>query len=862
MSDTQGTMAHQSVLDYFKPDSRPSDEIAVVWRRGYRTLRWSYADLLRTAMQFALELKARGIAKGDRVLLWGENSGEWVAAFLGCLLRGAVAVPMDAIAGIDFAARVAAQADVRIAMVGRGLPSLGGKPTALCLEDLHEIVRGRPAEGFSPAPAQRGDLVEVVFTSGTTAEPRGVVLTHGNLLANLEPLEREIARYRRYEHIFHPLRFLDLLPLSHVFGQLLGIFLPQILGGTTVFLDTLNPAEVIGAIRSERVSVLVTVPRLIESLRDQIGRDLAASGRLEKFQRDYRASEGEHFLRRWWRFRAIHRRLGWKFWAVISGGASLPADAEQFWSRLGYAVIQGYGLTETTSLVTVNHPFRLGRRSIGKVLPGLEVKLAADGEILVRGENVASGYWKNSGIAPVLDADGWFHTGDLGERDAQGNLYFKGRRKNVIVTPEGLNVYPEDLEAELRREPGVRDCVVVGVERDGNAEPCAVLLLRQPLAAGETAESTAAVAQGIVERANQHLAPFQQMRRWLVWSETDFPRTPTQKPVLARIREAVETELGSRKAPGGPVVGPSGPLAELLARIARGRSAPKSGTEPIHLSSIERVELLSALEDRYQVDLSETEFAAADTVLELERLVEERSPRAAVFHYPRWAQARLVRIVRAAVYHLLARPAMLLLGWPSVRGREKLRGTTGPVLVVTNHIAYFDPVFVLVALPPRLRRRLAVAMDGELLESMRTPPAGTGFLTALAHRAAYWLVVSLFNVFPLPRQAGFRKSFAFAGDLVDRGWSVLVFPEGARTRGGGMGPFRSGIGLLATRLGVPVVPMRLGGIFELKQAGKRRARRGEIKVSVGPPARFGEADAAETVARELERRVTELGEDF
>jgi long-chain acyl-CoA synthetase len=857
MSDTQGVMARQSALEYFRPDSRPSREMAVVWRRGYRTVRWAYADLLRTAMQFAVELEARGIGKGDRVLLWGENCGEWIAAFLGCLFRGAVAVPMDAIAEIHFARRVAAQAGVRLAVVGRDLPSLGAEPAALCLEDLAEIVRSRPIEEFSPAPAGRGDPVEIVFTSGTTAEPRGVVLTHGNLLANLEPLEKGIARYRRYERIFHPLRFLDLLPLSHVFGQLLGIFLPQILGGTSVFLDTLNPAEVIRAIRAERVSVLVTVPRLIESLRDQIERDLAASGRLEKFRRDYQAGEGEHFLKRWWRFRAVHGRLGWKFWAVISGGAALPAEAEEFWGRVGYAVIQGYGLTETTSLVTVNHPFRLGRRSIGKVLPGLEVKLAADGEILVRGENVASGYWKESGIAPVLDADGWFHTGDLGERDAEGNLYFKGRRKNVIVTPEGLKVYPEDLEAELRKEPGVRDCVVVGLERDGNAEPCAVLLLRD---AGAPAESAEAAARRIVERANQRLATFQQMRRWLVWPETDFPRTPTQKPVLARIREAVEAEFGGRRAVAGPAAAPAGPLAQLLERISRGRPLPESGTAALQLSSIERVELLGALEDRYQVDLSETEFTAANTVRELERLVEGPPQRAAVFHYPRWAQSWPARAVRAAVYHLLARPAMLLLGWPSVRGRESLRGTPAPVLVIANHIAYFDPVYVLEALPGRLRRRLAVAMDGELLESMRNPPAGTGFFVGMAHRAAYWLVVSLFNVFPLPRQAGFRKSFAFAGDLVDRGWSVLIFPEGARTRDGRMGPFRTGIGLLAARLGVPVVPVRLGGIFELKAAGKRRARPGWIKVSIGPPVRFGETDAPETIARDLERRVGGLGD--
>lgn len=851
MSETQGVMARQSLLEYFRPESRPPNEIAVAWRRGYRMVRWSYADLLRAAASLASRLDDRGILKGDRVLLWGENSGEWVAAFLGCLFRGAVVVPMDATAEKSFAGRVASQSGARLAVVGRGLPSPLGASDTLCLEELTVPAGDRYAARVESVPVARTDPVEIVFTSGTTAEPRGVVLRHGNLLANLEPIEREIQRYRRYERIFHPLRFLDLLPLSHVFGQLLGIFLQQILGATTVFLDTLNPAAVARTIHDERISVLVTVPRLIESLRDQLERDLAARGRIEEFRRDLQAVKGEHFLMRWWHFRAIHRRFGWRFWAVISGGAALSPAVEQFWTRLGYAVIQGYGLTETTSLISLNHPFRLGRGSIGKVLPGLEVKLAPDGEILVRGENVASGYWRAQGVAPVLDTDGWFHTGDIGERDADGNLYFKGRSKNVIVTPAGLKVYPEDLEAELRKEPGVHDCVVVGVERDGNAEPCAVLLLRDPNASPDTADA-------IVQRANERLAPFQHMHRWLVWPDPDFPRTPTQKPVLNRIREVAAAKLLGEQTTSTPAQPAARPIAELISRIAQGRALPASAAAPLRLSSIERVELLGELEDRYQVDLSETEFASVDSTAALERFVTAPPPPAEVYHYPRWAQSFVVQIVRNVVFHLLARPAMRILGWPSVRGRENLRSVGGPVLVVANHIEYFDPAYVLEALPGRLRNRLAVAMDGERLEAMRNPPPGTRLLIGMAHRAAYWLVVALFNVFPLPRQSGFRRSFAFAGDLVDRGWSVLIFPEGVRTRDGRMGPFRAGIGLLATQLGVPVVPAYVGGVFELKQAGKRRARPGQITVSLGPPIEFGAGSAAADVARELERRVAAL----
>jgi len=844
-------MPRQSVSEYFRPDSRPIHEPAVCWQRGYRVMRWSYRELWRAATDFAWHIRSQGLGKGERVLIWGENSGEWVAAFLGCLFSGAVAVPIDAVGEKGFARRVAQQAGVRLAVIGRDLPELELPVATITLEELECCKRDPMSPPFSFEPSGRGDPIEIVFTSGTTAEPRGVILTHGNLLANLEPIEREINRYRRYERLVHPLRLLDLLPLSHVFGQLLGIFIPQILGATSVFVNTLNPSDVISKIHSERVSVLVTVPRLVESLKDQIERDFQARGQGEKFRRNFQKASGESVPRRWWRFQSIHRRFGWKFWAIISGGAALPAETERFWGRLGYAVIQGYGLTETTSLISVNHPFHLGHGSIGRALPGLEVALADDGEILVRGENVAPGYWAETPTAPVRDQDGWFHTGDIGERDGAGNLYFKGRSKNVIVTSEGLNVYPQDLEAEVRKEPGVRDCVVVGLNRGGNAQPCAVLLLRDP---GAQAEREAAK---IMDRANLRLAPFQHMRHCMVWADTDFPRTPTQKPLLGEIARSAETYFNRQAAQPNELLAPS-TLQDLLARVTRSGSGPAARAAKLQLTSIERVELLAAFEDRYQMDVSENEFMKAESLQDLENILELPAAHAPVSHYPRWAQRWPVRIIRAILLNLLARPAMLLLGWPRIIGRENLRGSNGPVLLVANHIAFFDPAYVLEALPKRFRRKLAIAMDGELLESMRNPPAGRGFFASLVDRAAYWLVVAIFNVFPLPLQTGFRKSFAFAGELIDRGWSVLIFPEGARTRDGHMGPFRAGIGLLAAQLRVPVVPLRLDGIFELKALGKKWARPGRIQVSIAAPVGFRASDRAEEIARDLERRVAGL----
>jgi long-chain acyl-CoA synthetase len=817
-----------------------------VQRHGYRTVRWSYRQVAELAFQFARELDARAITKGERVLLWGPNSAEWVAVFLGCALRGVVVVPMDDVAAQDFALRVHAQVEAKLFVCSR--EHLQPAMPTLTLEDLPDALGSRSAALYPPASIEPADTLEIVFTSGTTAEPKGVVITHGNVLANIAPLELEIQKYLKYERWFHPVRFLNLLPLSHVFGQFLGIFLPQLMGGTVIFHDSFKPAEVIGTIRRERVSVLVAVPRVLQSLKEKIERDLDDQGRSEQFRQAFREAEDKHFLHRWWIFRRIRRQFGWKFWAFISGGAALDRDTEEFWGRLGYAAIQGYGLTETTSLISVNHPFRLGKGSIGKVLAGREIKLAADGEILVRGGGVAAGYWNRSDPRSVATEDGWYRTGDIGELDAEGNLYFKGRKKEVIVTPAGMNVYPEDLEAALRRQPEVKDAVVVSLPRNGNAEPGAAIILRD----------RGFDPGPIVKRANESLSEYQRVNTWIVWPEEDFPRTSTQKPLRSEIQQAVHAQLALN--PSGQM--PASPLAELIARIT-GRSSSRLSLDAnleseLSLSSLDRVELLSALEDRYQIDLSETRFAAVNTVGELERMLQGKLPPRTPYHYPRWAQRWPMTWIRLTVHYLLLRPAVFLLGWPRVEGRQNLRGIHGPVLVICNHIGDVDPGFVLTALPAHLRHKLAIATGGEALEILRTPPATRSFVGRIYDRVKWALGVSLLNLFPLPREAGFRESFAYAGESVDRGYNVLVFPEGRHTTDGKLLPFQAGIGLLSNNLQIPVVPMRIAGLFELKQAGKNFARPGEVKVKIGAPVQFDPGIDPEQIARELQSKVEQL----
>jgi long-chain acyl-CoA synthetase len=298
-------------------------------------------------------------------------------------------------------------------------------------------------------------------------------------------------------------------------------------------------------------------------------------------------------------------------------------------------------------------------------------------------------------------------------------------------------------------------------------------------------------------------------------------------------------------------------LGELISRIT-GRTAGELGSDAklegdLNLSSMDRVELMSALEDRYQVDLKEANFAQVSTVGELERLLHEpHRAQQTGYRYPRWAQSWPVLWIRNFFYYLLSLPATLILAHPTIVGRENLEGVTGPVLITCNHVTYIDVGFVLIAMPPRIRSKLAVGMLGERLWGMWRPPAGMNIFARWWQQAGYYLVVALFNVFPLPQQSGVRESFAFAGESVDRGYSIVVFPEGRRTQDGRPSPFRSGVGMLAQKLDIQVVPLRIDGLFDLKSSGRKIARRGELKVMIGKPLGFDPETPAEKITLQLE----------
>ncbi len=871
-----------TLLDFFHDVTVRTDPF-LVHDDGYRSWTYTYAEVGAASRRLAARLHAAGITRGDAVLLWGENRPEWIVAFWACLLRGIVVVPIDYRSAPALADRIGRIVSARLLLVGDDV-EVDAVPLDVPRWPLAGVLREADEDYPAPPPEMitADDTAEIIFTSGATADPKGVIITHRNVLANIVPIEREMAKYQRYIRPFSPIRFLNLLPLSHMFGQAMATFVPPMLGGTVVFMRSLAPADIVGQIRSQRISVLVSVPKILEVLRayvrlrfpETMAVQPPAGAGIEPLPK-------EKWYRRWWRFRRVHRAFGFKFWSAVVGAAPLDPSVEEFWGGLGFLVVQGYGLTETAPIVTLNHPLNARKGSVGKPIHGVEVKIAEDGEILVRGDNVSQGYFGGTTDTTRTLDDGWLHTGDIGGLDEQGRLYIKGRKKEMIVTPEGLNVFPEDVERALVAHPAVRDAAVVGRQWEGEERIHAVLVLDDPLS-----------LDAVVRDANTRLDDHQKIRSASIWPGADLPRTEgTRKLKRTALRAWVAS---GEQDDARPVEGEDG-LLLVVSRFARGRHDVGDATtlEDLAMSSLERVELLMALEQHFHAIVDEGAFAAARTVGDLRQLVgtvapppapsasaaepavaidpleSQAGPAAAAasstgsaqvsapFDFPAWNRATLPYWLRRVSLPTWILPLARVFARVRVEGLEHLDGLDGPVVFAANHQSHLDTPAILMALPARWRYRTSVAMAKEFF----TPhfhPAGYSARQRLTNGLNYYLASLFFNAFPLPqREAGARRTLRYIGHLLEEGQSLLIFPEGKRTLAGEINEFRGGIGMIGARLGVPVVPVRITGAEAVLHQHARFPSAGPVTVRFGAPLLL-EGDDYRALARQVEDAVRAL----
>jgi long-chain acyl-CoA synthetase len=477
---------------------------------GDQTSTLTYQALQERVHLFAGYLQKERVVKGERLMIWSASRADWLIAYFGALLAGMVVVPLDVNTKEDFLARIAETTGAKFLVTTRKQYS-GLKHPPVPLIDLDALPQG-PLDVLQLPPISDNDMAELVFTSGTTGQPKGVMLSHRNIASNAIAAA-QVVDIRTSD------RALSILPLSHMFEMTIEIAIIHI-GASIVYARTLVPDTLLKLFSSQQVTLMVLVPQALQLFLNSIEREVRRQHKEKQWEILHRIGAKLPFGLRRYLFGMVHKRFGGHFRFFVSGGAYLPPKLAQGWEDMGFRVIQGYGATECAPVVSANPFSDHNFESVGQPLPQVDVRIADDQEIVVHGPNVALGYWKNPEATAASFRDGWYYTGDLGYLDARKNLYLKGRKKNLIVLANGMNVYPEDVENVLQSDEAVRDALVLGLTKQGQQEPevHAVLLMGDP-----------SKARAVIQQANKQLASHQHVKGFTIWPEQDFPRTHTLK---------------------------------------------------------------------------------------------------------------------------------------------------------------------------------------------------------------------------------------------------------------------------------------------------------------------------------------------
>ena len=831
-------MSTNTLTNYFKPILYKFHEReAIIFRTGFRAIRLSYLDLYDYAYRMANMYQHKGLEKGDAILIWAPNSPEWVAALLACSLTGVIAVPLDIKVQPEFVKHITSETGAKAGIKSKYMSIESSLPW-WDAEDLPYLVRETPPI-FKEPEIHENDFLEIVYTSGTTAAPKGVILTNRNIVSNIASLSEVLTYEKEW-------RFLSILPLSHMFEQTVGLFVPLFYGCSITYLKTRKSAAIMQALQDEGITCIITVPLMLQRFRERILSEVRAQGKEQVFQHMLGLARNFPNWMRKLLFHSIHKKFGGKLNIFAVGGAPLDTVVEEFWNCVGVKVLQGYGLTETSPIVTCNSLDAPCPNTVGRVLPGQEIKLSEEGEIFVKGDNVTPGYFKRPDLHDQYFVDGWYRSGDIGEIDADGFLRIKGRTKNMILSASGLNVYPEDIESELNCIPGVKDSCVLGLQKEAKTVIHAVLLL----------ENSRIDARKIIDSANANLADHQKVQAYSVWDKPDFPRTTTMKIQRRFVTKALcETQVEGDKEEEISAI--SKALQEIIHSVSK---APIREIKPaatlgfdLQIDSLSRVELVGIIEEKLGVELDETHVTDKTTVAELEELISTQK-KVAGSQFKKWPLTLPAIFVRRLLQSMCARPLARYYIKLRVMGKEKVGRLKHPYLLIANHSSHLDALVLTLALPWNVRRRLMVAAAADVFEEWDSKSAS--FKDKLVRKSATAFAVLGLNIFPFQRYAGIKKSLEYAGRSMDNGWSIMIFPEGKLSQDGTIKDFKLGVGLLVKEMNVPVVPAKILGLYEIMDYRfKWPQKKGEVTVRFGDPITFPPKASYEEITRRLEHEV-------
>lgn len=804
------------------------DRPAITSREGLRTHTISYRDLHAAAGAVAEELVEQfGLARGQRVILLAPSGVRTVAALFGLFRAGLIAVPLDLNSSPTFIESVSRTTEAVAIVAAKGMHVPDGL-RQIILEDL-PLSSGPDLVLPEPEPE---DIAEIVFTSGTTGTPKGVTLSHRNIISDVQAASGVVPPGEE-------MSLVSILPLSHMFEQTVGLFLPLTKGGCVHYAPSLKPSAIVGEIRRRRVTGMVVVPRFL-ALMMSAAEDRVRERRLDRlWDAQHRIAAGIPMGFRRLIFWPFHRDLGGRLRFFLCGGAALSPDLMRAWERIGIRVLEGYGSTECAPVIASNAFDDRVPGTIGRPLAGVSVRLSEGGELQVRGPNVFSQYWRSPSLTEAaFTSDGWYRSGDIAEVMADGRFRIVGRLSERIVLPSGMNVYPADVEARLTQEHEILECVVLGLKEERGGEQLHALI--RP----EECVDEMAVAKAL-DRANSALASHQRVTGFTIWTD-EFPKTALLKVKRKELKKVLDDRSGV--AAQSSVIDPVGLAGVLLRRVVTTPSAeitPEMRLDlDLGLDSLGRVALAAQIEQETGREVPEETVAALTTAGELAVLLAKPGSGATAMPFaswPRWPSVALLRLVLQQLFLFL--PHRVFARPFRAEGYDALASAGQPVLLIANHSSHADTLAILRALPVRLRARTAVAAAADYFFANRW----VGVFAAI-----------LLGAFPFSREGRVRQSLENCGKLTDGGWSILIYPEGTRSPDGRLLPFKAGIGLLATGLGVPVVPIVVTGGVDLLRKGSIWPRRSAVSVRFGVPMKVLPGMSPAEATAMLQRRVEDL----
>ncbi len=805
--------------------------------------RQTFLDVQARSNATAARLAALGVKKGDRVVLSGHNHPDWPIAFFGIVRAGGTAVPIDPALDAAQFANVVHESEAKIVLWDPKVEETcgGSLDASLSKHHLADITAADPSLAKPDVVALDDDVASLIYTSGTTGKPKGVMLTHANftsLVAALAPL--------------FPLgtgdRVLSVLPLHHTFEFTCGMLLPFSRGSRVVYLDELKGDRVSTALKEARVTAMVGVPAVWQLLERRILSQVQAKGPIVEKAFEIAAdlnrqlSKGTGIDLGKILFGPVHEGLGGNIRYLISGGAALPKDTQKLFAGLGFKLTEGYGLTEAAPVLTVAKPGSPAGQ-VGKPIPGVTIKIDSPddngvGEVLARGPNVMAGYTDPEATKAVKSEDGWLHTGDLGKLDRDGRLVLVGRVKDVIVTSTGENVYPDDIERMLGKIPHISELAIVGVTGRSGGERVGCI------AVPEEDESLDRAARN--ERAQNALRgaigklPYGRQPTIIHLYDAPLPKTATRKVKRNEARALLERLMhATARHDGGEA--PTSPVRVALAAVKGKKASEIHGDmtigDDLGFDSLALTELLVALEAKYGT-IEPKALQACRTVADVENLVgtERASLRPQAMTKSRYAIEGREEEQPAGSKKPIVLPSPVqdqgkkLIGKlqdlfydnvmrSNVVGRAFIPHNRNTI-VVANHVSHLDMGFVRHAL-------------GKYGEDITTLAAQDYFFEKNTLQRAFF--ENLTNLKAVDRRGGLRASERQAGEILTRGKTMLIFPEGTRSTDGELHEFKPLLGHLALTYSVDILPLYLAGTREAMPKGGKIPMSREIEARIGPP---------------------------